>query len=430
VKGEGWVHHVIIGNSAAGVRAAEILRLLDRTAAITMVADEDRPAYSRCLLPDYLAGKRGEDDLRIRPLDFYDTLGIKTRWGKPVVTIDPAGGRIGLADGSDLPFDRLLLATGASSAMPPVAGLNREFVFGLRHLADAQGILRECSHARRAVVIGGGFVGLEAGYALNRRGLEVTVVEKLPHILPLQMDAVAAGILLQDMEAAGIRFRLGSGIREITGTGKDRGVLLDDGGWLEADLVIVATGTRPNAELAREAGISVNRGIPVNQYLETSAPGIYAAGDVAETRDVVTGELGLTPIWPNAAVQGRVAACNMAGFPRTYGGLIGMQNAVEFRDVPAIAMGITQPPAGYEELVDYRPRERRYRKLVLRGEVLVGMILVGEVSQAGVYAALIKKQAGITGFRRLLMRDDFSYAYFLDQPEAGEPANYLSGPKA
>lgn len=424
------MHHVIIGNSAAGVRAAETLRLLDQTADITMVADVDRPAYSRCLLPEFLAGKRGEDDLRLRPPDFYDTNNIQTRWGKAAVAIDPVHGRVALDDGSELPFHRLLLATGASSVMPPVPGINHDFVFGLRRLADAQGILRACLSARRVVVVGGGFVGLEAGYALNRRGLEVTVVEKLPHILPLQMDPVAAGILMRDMETAGIKFCMGSGVREITGPGKDRGVALENGEWLEADLVIVATGIRPNAGLAREAGITVRRGVPVNEYLETNRPGIYAAGDVAETRDLVTGEIGLTPIWPNASTQGRVAACNMAGFPRVYGGLIGMQNAVEFREVPAIAMGIIHPTAGYEELVEYRPRERRYRKLVLRDEVLVGMILVGDISQAGVYAALIKKQACTRGFRGVLMRDDFSYAYFLDHSGSGDPGNYLQGPRA
>lgn len=415
------MRHVIIGNSAAGVRAAETLRSLDPKAEIIMIAEENLLAYSRCLLPNFLAGTRDEDDLRIRPRDFYSRNRIQTIFGQRAVAVDVRSREVKLEDGTAVPYDKLLIATGASSLLPPVPGVNGENVFGLRHLSDAQGILRACANARKVVIVGGGFVGLEAAYALYGRGLEVTVVEKMPHILPQQFDDLAAGILMRDMQAEGIRFILGKGIREIAAPGlwsllfgrPGKGVILDDGERLKADVVVIATGTRPNVEVVRGTGMVINRGIPVNEYMETSIPDIYAAGDVAETKDVVTGQMALTPIWPNACVQGRIAAYNMAGVRRPYGSMVGMQNAVEFREVPAIAMGLTQPPEDqqYEVLQDYQPDRNRYKKLILRYNILVGMILVGTIHQAGVYGALIKKKADLGPFRHLLLRDDFNYGH-------------------
>ncbi|SMB99082.1 Pyridine nucleotide-disulphide oxidoreductase [Thermanaeromonas toyohensis ToBE] len=414
------MRHVIIGNSAAGVRAAETLRSLDPNAEIVMIAEENLPAYSRCLLPNFLAGTRVEDNLRIRPRDFYSRNRIKTLFGQRAVGVDAKSKEVKLEDGTVVPYDKLLIATGASSSFPPVPGVKGENVFGLRHLSDAKGILRACNGARKVVIIGGGFVGLETAYALYGRGLEVTVVEKMPHILPQQFDALAASILMRDMQAEGIRFILGKGIKEIAPPGlwsrlfgrPGKGIILEDGERLKADVVVIATGTRPNVEVVRDSGMVINRGIPVNEYMETSIPDIYAAGDVAETKDVVTGQMVLTPIWPNACAQGRIAAYNMAGIRRPYSGMVGMQNAVEFREVPAIAMGLTQPPEGeYEILVDYQPDRNRYKKLVLRDNILIGMILVGDIHQAGVYGALIKKKAEVRPFRHLLLRDDFNYGH-------------------
>lgn len=414
------MRHVIIGNSAAGVRAAETLRRLDPEASITLIDEENEPAYSRCILPNFLAGTRDEQGLRIRPHDFYTKNRLNSLFGRKAVTIDAAAHKVILNGGASVDYDKLLIATGASSFMPPVPGIEGANVFGLRNIGDARRILQACTKARRVVIVGGGFVGLEAAFALYRHGLEVTIVEKMPHIVPQQFDSLAAGILMQDMQAEGIRFMLGRGIKEIAAPGlwqrlfgrDGAGVILEDGERLKAEIILVATGTRTNVEMIKGTGITVNRGIPVNDFMETNVPDVYAAGDVAETRDAVTGNVGLTPIWPNASVQGRIAAFNMAGIPTAYGGMIGMQNAVEFREVPAIALGITQPVGEqYEVLQDYRPERSYYKKLVLRDDVLVGMILVGKIEQAGIYGALIKKRANIKTYRPTLMQDDFSYGY-------------------
>ena len=414
------MQHVIIGNSAAGVRAAETLRALDPSAKITMIDEENHPAYSRCLLQNLLAGTRDELSLRIRSDDFYLKNNIQTLFGQKANTVDELAHKVNLEGGSRVSYDKLLIATGASGFMPPMPGIENTNVFGLRNLRDARNILQAIEKARRIVIVGGGFVGLEAAYALYHRGLEVTIVEKMPHILPQQFDAQAAEILMHDMQAEGIRFILGHGIQEIATPGlwrrlfghPETGVILENGERLKAEVILISIGTRANIEVIKPTGIIVNKGIPVNDYMETTLPDIYAAGDVAETKDVVTGKVGLTPIWPNASTQGRIAAYNMAGIKKAYTGLIGMQNAVEFREVPAIALGITQPLGDeYEVLQDYRPTRNLYKKLVLRDNILVGMILVGRIEQAGIYGALIKKKQEIKLSHQVLMRDDFSYGH-------------------
>lgn len=420
MKGVGLLQHVIIGNSAAGVRAAETLRALDPEAKIIIIAKENHPAYSRCLLPDLLAGSRDELSLQIRSDDFYVKNNIQTLLGKKANSVDPLAHKVNLEGGSSVSYDKLLIATGASSFMPPMLGINNPNVFALRDLRDAKNILKAIEKARRVVIVGGGFVGLEAAYALYHRGLEVTIVEKMPHILPHQFDAQAAEILKRDMQAEGIRFILGRGIKEIAAPGlwgrlfgrPETGVILEDGERLKADVILISIGTRANIEVIKDTEILVNQGIPVNDFMETTLPDIYAAGDVAETKDAVTGKIGLTPIWPNATTQGRIAAYNMAGIKKAYTGLIGMQNAVEFREVPAIALGITQPVGDeYEILQDYRSDRNLYKKLVFRKNILVGMILVGRIEQAGIYGALIKKKQELKLSHQVLMRDDFSYAH-------------------
>lgn len=416
------LNYLIIGNSAAGVKAAETLRALDNQASIAIISEEAEPAYSRCLLPEFLGGTRSVHDLRIRPRNFYRRNRIEPILGKRVIKVEPFSKLVILEDDTRLGYDKLLIATGSRSAFPPVPGLEGPGVVGLRNLTDARKILDLGQKARRVVVIGAGFVGLETAYALYKRGLEVTVVEKMPQILPGQFDREAVEIIKRDMHAEGIRFFLGTGIQQVVEPslwgrlfGKSgRGVILENGERLKAELIIVAAGIKPNTEIVQEAGGQCRRGIVVNKFMQTTVPDLYAAGDVAETEDVVTGKVGITPIWPNAVTQGKIAAFNMAGWPRPYTGSIGMQNAVEFREVPAIAMGITQPASdSFTVLTIHQPRKNLYKKLVLRDDIVVGMILVGDISQAGVIAALMRKKIPVGKYRDDILRGNFNYAYLL-----------------
>jgi len=412
------LQYVIIGNSAAGTQAAETIRKYDSAGNIVIISDEPHAAYSRCLLPDYLAGERSEKTILFKSANFYGRNNVATMFGKKAVDIDSENQKVYLGDGHTVSYDKLLIATGSSAFVPPIKGIDESGIFNLRNLDDAVGIKEAAKKARRVVVVGGGFVGLEAAYSLYSLGLEVTVVERLSQIVPGQFDVKAAAILRNDMQAEGIRIITGDGIKEIAGpslwnrlfnkTGK--GVLLDSGERLKCELVVVATGTRANVGLTDKTGIKVNRGIEINEYMETNVPNIYAAGDVAETVDVVSGELGLSPIWPNAIVQGRMAGLNMVGQTRKYSKMIGMQNSVEFRNVPAIAIGLTRTPDDCEEMVIHRPHLNYYRKLILKDDILKGMIFVGDIRRAGVYAALIKKKVPVTKFKQQLLKESFGYS--------------------
>jgi NAD(P)H-nitrite reductase large subunit len=388
------LRHVIIGSSAAGTKAAETLRRLRPEDDITVISDEANPLYSRCLLPHLLGETRDEDGIRFRPGDFFSRWRLNRVLGAGVTAVEPHRSRVIIQDNSTLEYDRLLIATGSSSFIPPVPGLAGPRVLGLRTLDDARRIGALAQESRRVVIVGAGFVGLEVAYALRRRGLEVTVVEKLPGILPQQMDHEAAGIIQEDIEGAGVRLVLGTGILQVRdGGGGSLRVILEDERVLEAGFVIVAAGTRPNVGFLDQSGIHVERGIPVDGQMSTNVQGVYAAGDVAVTVDAVTGSAGLTPIWPNAVVQGRVAGFNMAGKNRLYSSQIALQNAVEFQDVPAVSLGLSRAPGeGYEVISVYNPSRGIYRKMVLREDTPVGMILVGDIRQSGVVASLIRRK--------------------------------------
>jgi nitrite reductase (NADH) large subunit len=415
------LHYVIIGNGAAGTQAAETIRKNDPLGEITIISDEPYPAYSRCLLPEYLAGERALEAMHFKSSKFYKKNRIRARLGEKVVSISPEEKELHLEKGEKISYDCLLLATGSSALLPAFPGVEEEGVHLFRSLDDARKIKETARHSRRAVVVGGGFVGLEAAYALYKWGLEVTVIEKEPQILPGQFDAKAASILQNDMQAEGLRIITGNGISEIIGPSRwlrlfgnsGKGVILESGERLKAELVVLATGIRPNTSLAARAGVALNQGIIVDGFLATNLPDVYGAGDVVETIDAVSGRMSLSPIWPNAVVQGRIAGLNMAGKRRLYSKQIGMQNAVEFREVPAMAIGLTQLPPGGEELVVYQPHHGFYKKLILKDDVLLGMILVGDVSQAGVYAALIKNKVSVKSFKHQLLKQDFGYSFLI-----------------
>lgn len=398
---------VIVGSSAAGAKGAETIRRLQPEAQITVVTDEETPFYSRCLLPGYLSGEKDEKGLMFRPDTFVAELGLEMILGERVISLEPERQQLLTHKDRIIKYDKLLIATGSSSFIPPVPGLKGKGIFGLRSLEDAQQIIAKMEKGRRITIIGAGFVGLEAAYSLYRRGKEVTVIEKLPRVLAQQLDEPAAEIIRRDLQAEGVRLILGSGLQEVRHPGflstllrsrNQMEVILENGDHLKTDLIIVAVGTKANTGFLSGSGVTVNRGIPVDDYMQTNIRNIYAAGDVAETFDAVTGIKGLTPIWPNAMVQGRVAGANMAGIKMPYSAQIAMQNAVEFREVPAVALGITNPPEkdNYEVHTYHQPGKNIYRKLVLKNNIPAGMILVGDIRQAGLIASLIRRKRSVT----------------------------------
>jgi len=406
--------YVIIGASAAGIQAAQDLRNIDGKAEITVISKEPYAPYSRCLLSRFIDGRLPESALYYKTGDFFKTGGIEGLTGEKVVGVDRFAKKIRTDKDRSLAYDRLLIAAGARPRVPSMPGTGLEGVFSLHGLDDALGIIKRAKEVKEAVVAGAGFVGLEAAWALAKRGLRVTVVEKCQQILPNQLDRTAGSIIQKDLEEAGVNFVLDESLTEAGGCDAIESVTLADNSDLRCGLLILATGIRPETDLALGAGLKTDRGIIVDDHLRTSFTDIWAAGDCIEIEDVSTGRRSTSATWFNAVLQGKYAAYNMAGLNKRYTGSVGIQNAVQFHSLPAISFGKTQvsPEDGQDYKVLSVKRDRAYKKLVLKGDRIVGMIFVGDISRSGFYAALIRNGIDIKVYKDKLLDPDFSYAHF------------------
>jgi len=306
---------VIVGGGAAGFAAAEMLRRRAYQGSIVMVSGEaaapvDRPNLSK----DYLAGTAPEEWVPLRPDGFYAENGIDLRLTETVTSVDARSREVKLGSGEALPYDRLLLATGAEPIRPAIPGFNEPHIYTLRSLADCQAIIERAKSASRAVVIGASFIGLEVAASLRTRGLEVHVVA--PENWPMErILGTQIGEFVKSLhEEHGVVFHLGQTVSAIAGWT----VKLKSGEALEGDLIVAGVGVRPRIELAEKAGLAIDRGVAVNAYLETSTPGIFAAGDIARWPDPYSGENIRVEHWVVAERQGQTAALNMLGAHETF----------------------------------------------------------------------------------------------------------------
>jgi len=399
--------YLIIGNSAAGINAIEAIRERDKKGKITLVDQEDTPVYSKPLLSYYIAGKVDDEKLLYRPRDFYEKNEVVTLFGQKATAINPKQKKVFL-DSGEISCDQLLLATGSSPIFPNLKGVHLKGVFVVRKFADAKGILERTRQARDVLFVGGGFVSLRTAYALHQRGLKVTIVVASDQLLSRSLDLEAANIVRTRLEQKGFKIITGRDVTQIEGREEVEGVSLDNGELVKAQLVVIGKGVRPNVSLARDSGIRVNKGILVDDYLQTNQKHIYAAGDVAETFDVAREERALNALWPNATEQGHIAGLNMAGAKRKYAGSLGM-NSLEFFDLPLISMGVTNPydKEDFEILVKRVPEKNIYKKVVLKKGVVKGAILVGEIDRAGLITGIIKEKTNVSAFKEELLEEGF-----------------------
>lgn len=404
------MRYLIIGNSAAGLNGAEAVRLRDRKSQVTIVSAENYPAYSRCLIPYFMEGKVSEEDMLYRPKDYYEANGFEVMLGRRVVSVQPAEKSAALDNGEKLSYDKLLIATGGSPEIPNTPGMDKDGVFGFRTTMDLQGIVRVAKTADAAVVLGGGCVGLMAACGLHSMGLKVTVVIRSPHLLSQVADAEAGEIFRRRFEENGVSVVTGSDVVEVLGDPKVEGARLEDGREVRCQIIVVGKGVSSNIDLVKDTDIRTHWGILVDDELRTSVPDIYAAGDVAETMDVVTGSQTVNAIWPAAAEQGRIAGANMAGEHQRYAGSMRM-NSAEFFGLPLISTGLVKPrtPEDYEIHTRHLAAKNVFRKVVLRDNVVVGAVLVGEIENAGVYAALMRKKVDVSSVKDRLLNSSFGF---------------------
>jgi len=391
------LNYLIVGGGIAGLTAARRLRALAPSSQVTLVEAEPRPYYLRPGLIAFLAEEKTLADISPFPPSWYEGQGIDFRPGSPAVKLDPAAQRVVLANGETLTYDRLLLACGAEAFRPSIPGANLPGVFTLRSAADAERIRTRAKEAKAALVIGGGWLGLEAARALRAHGLSVTVLERSSWLLSRQLDRQAGEILAARLANQGIEVLVGTECSALTGTSGVERALLGEGEGLAVELVVISAGIRPRVALAAQAGAEVNRGVVVNDHLATSAPGIYACGDVAEWQGKVYG------IVPAAREQGQVAAANMVepGSARYRGTMV--QNRLKVAGVDLLCLGDTQPQGGPGEEHRHLDQGRGvYRKLVVRQGRLVGAILLGDLSGEGEIRELIATGEPISDPRRLL----------------------------
>ncbi|MHB8501826.1 MAG: nitrite reductase large subunit NirB [Candidatus Acidiferrales bacterium] len=389
---------VVVGNGMAGVGCVEQILKHAPKFEITVFGEETHVNYNRILLSSVLAGEKAADDIVLNSLEWYQKNQIELRLGVRITDIDVAGKTVAGDDGSVTAFDKLLIATGSNPLIPPMEGVEKDGVYVFRNLDDTRALLDRVGKGVRAVVVGGGLLGLEAARGLQVHGCEVTVVHLMDTLMERQLDFTGGGYLKTKMECLGIKVLMEKSTTAILGNEKVEGVAFKDGSTIEAEIVVIAAGIRPNVELARKAGLQVNRGIVVSDFLETSLPDIFAIGECAEHKGVCYGLVA--PLLE----QGKVLAATITGNQGPcYEGSVTAAK-LKIMGVDVFSAGDFSESAPGTDAVRYEDAALGvYKKLTLRDGKLAGAILVGDTSDSHRYMEWLRTQADLTPQRRQLL---------------------------
>ena len=408
---------VIIGNGIAGNSAALAIRKFDKDVDVVLISDEKEPLYSPCAFHKYLAGEMESQKLFLKKVEDYPREGIRIIWGRKVCEVDPITREVWIED-DRIRFDKLILATGSKALFPPIKGVDKRGVFALKTMDDVRSIFHY--PAKKVVVVGSGPIGIEAAAAFRRRGLEVTLIEILNRLMPRLFDEVPSSFLREIIEEAGIKVLTEEKAEEILGNGAVRGIATDQR-EIGCDMVVMGAGVRPNSELAKKVGLEIGSlgGIKTDDYMMTRMENVYACGDCIESKDIVTGEAGLSLLWPNAKRQGWVSGCNCVGERRRFPGSFDATN-LEISGTFALSAG--RGTAGLAGREGYEVIEKRngstYYRLVIVDNRLLGMQLINKIEHGGLLFSKMLRKDDIIGLAR---------AVFDDKLLAVKPWNYWLG---
>ncbi len=411
------MHHVIIGGGPAATNAIETIRQFDGgSSTITLVSDE--PAHSRMALPYWLAGSIPEAQAHTGDAASFARLGVTTRFGARVDAVDPQGRTVTLADGSRLAFDKLLIATGSSPLSPPIPGADLPGVQPLWSLAHTDSVLKYAGSLQpagrvpRVVLVGAGFIGFIVLNAMYKRKWQLAVVERDARVLPRMLDAPAAGHVQRWLAARNIPVHCGTTVRQIRQQADGaKAVDLSDGRTLVADLVILATGIRPNLDLLHGSGIATDEAIVVNDRMQTNFPHVYAGGDVAQGPVIGGTRNEVHPIQPTAVDHGRVAGANMAGHEVRYPGSLVM-NVVDICGLQGVSFGHWNDAAAETTTID-NPDGYIHRSLRWTGDRITGAIFTGRandlgmLTDVGMVKGLMQTQAKLGPWKQYLQENPF-----------------------
>jgi nitrite reductase (NADH) large subunit len=388
---------VVVGNGMASLRLLERLgRHAPGRFDVTVVGAEPAPAYNRVLLSSLLAREVEEGECRFRERPWYLREGVRLITGAAATAVDLDEREVVVRELTTLPFDRLVLATGSDPIRLPRPGMDLPGVITFRDLADVAAIRGAAASGARAVVIGGGLLGIEAAHGLARLGVETTLLHVMDRLMERQLDRRAAVLVRAAIEAKGVRVLLEADTAAIEGAGRAEAVRLADGRELPADLVVVAVGVRPAVKLAKRAGLEVRRGIAVDDALETSVPGVHAIGECAEHRGTAYG------LVEPAYEQADVLARRLGGEDARYAGSL-VAASLKVSGLPVFSAGIVADDAGAEPITFSDPATGTYRKLMILDGRLAGAVLVGDVAEGPWYCELIRSGKIVSSFRNDLM---------------------------
>ena len=388
---------VIVGNGMAAARLVdELVKSSLGRYAIAVIGEEPRLAYNRVLLSSVLAGETASHDIELKPASWWRERGVTLKYGSRATEIDVGRRELKIENDESIEFSKLVLATGSTPLRLNVPGADLPGVNTFRDTRDVDLLLTLAAQKKRVVVVGGGLLGLEAAYGLAKAGAPVTLVHLMDRLMERQLDAPAAHLLKSLVERKGIRILLNASTARILGENKVEGVELADGRRIDADAVIFAAGIRPNVALANEAGIKVNRGIVVDDVLQTNADGIFALGECAEHRGICHG------LVEPAYEQARVLARHLAGRDAAYQGSVVATN-LKVSGVSVFSAGDFIGAEGSESIVLSDLRRGAYKKLVISEGRLSGAVLIGDVTDALWYLELIRSREPVARIRKDMM---------------------------